>query len=684
MSFHLYGALDPDSPLFVGREEELARIERWLGRGDAVGAVLGGRQNGKTSVLLRARERAQTWQPITFVDFQAVTGADPAACARHIAEQIADQLRGTLTAAPPLPESASGLQTFLRAAASAARAPRIGLFLDELGVLPEETRRWLGSSLRASFNLRLVHRELGRWTFILAGGIELCDMAVYRNSPLRNVLDEIYLGDLSRTAVAALLAAAAVPGLPASRAAELYAWTAGQPYLTQALAEEAARSGSIAAGAAILLSAETHNLPHVFHAIAREGLEPVFRRIVGQEPIPFMRLDDDVARLELVGVLRDDEGLCRPRNALYAEAARRRYGITSPVPARGPQRPLDAVPAMAHDIEDGFAIAIAPEHAAPARDRPGSVVLYEAAAKLSMNFPRSLVEALRRKQLVPFVGAGVAMAVRRASDGRPLFPSWPALLTAAAARLAEEGRHKDAALVNALLALDTPRLLETAQEAKRALGPTWNRFLVEQLSPDANDVQPASLELARLVWGLGSKLVITTNFDAVLRWACPDPGNLREWSIETPSGLTELLQGALQRPTVWHLHGTIHHVDDIILTPDGYTTLYPPSPTVEVRYRAALESLRTQMVGRTLLFVGVSLEDRLFGDQLRWVSQTFRGAAGPHFALVRREDRRAFEQRAAELPVELIEFEAFGEPLHAQLRALVAAAAPPSGGPDPR
>ncbi|XYI03666.1 hypothetical protein ACMHYB_29435 [Sorangium sp. So ce1128] len=29
--------------------------------------------------------------------------------------------------------------------------------------------------------------------------------------------------------------------------------------------------------------------------------------------------------------------------------------------------------------------------------------------------------------------------------------------------------------------------------------PTWNRFLVEQLSPDAKDVQPASLELARLV-----------------------------------------------------------------------------------------------------------------------------------------------------------------------------------------
>ncbi|WP_437819498.1 SIR2 family protein [Sorangium sp. So ce1078] len=657
MFFHLHGPLAPESPLFVGREEELVRIERWLRRGDAVGAVLGGRQNGKTSVLLRARERARPWQPVAFVDFQAVAGTDPAACARHLAEQIADQLGGALAAAPPLPGGAGGLQAFLRAAASAAQAPRIGLFLDELGALPEETRRWLGSALRASFNLRLVHRELGRWTFVLAGGIELCDMAVHRNSPLRNVLDEIYLGDLSEAEVAALLAAAAAPGLPASGAAELCAWTAGQPYLTQALAEEAARSGSLAAAAAALLRAETHNLPHVFHTIDREGLEPIFRRIVAGEPVPFTRLDDDIARLELIGVLRDEAGLCRPRNALYAAAARHCYGLSAP------------------ELE------LSPEQArAPARERQGSVVRGGAAgggaaAEASMTFPRSLVEALCGRRLIPFVGAGVAMAVRRASDGSSLFPSWPALLAAAAVRLGEEGRHKDAALVNALLSLDAPRLLEAAAEAKRALGPTWNRFLVEQLSPDARDVQPSSLELARLVWGLGSQLVITTNYDAVLRWACPDPANLREWIIETPSGLVELLQGALGRPTVWHLHGTIHHVDEIILTPDGYTTLYPSKgPTVEVRYRAALESLRTQIAGRTLLFVGVSLEDRVFGDQLRWVSEAFRGTAGPHFALVRREDRKAFEQRAAELPVEVVEFEAFGEPLHARLRALAAAA----------
>jgi hypothetical protein len=69
MTFHLHGPLDPKSPLFVGREADLKRIDLWLRHGDAIGAVLGGRQNGKTSVLLRARDSARTWQRIAFVDF---------------------------------------------------------------------------------------------------------------------------------------------------------------------------------------------------------------------------------------------------------------------------------------------------------------------------------------------------------------------------------------------------------------------------------------------------------------------------------------------------------------------------------------------------------------------------------------------------------------------------------------
>jgi hypothetical protein len=274
-------------------------------------------------------------------------------------------------APPPLPDEPGGLQRFLQAAGAVAPTARVGLFLDELGVLPDETRRWLGSALRAAFNLRLVHPSLQRWTFVLAGGVELCDMAVHRSSPLRNVLDEIYLGDLSPVAVESLIAASGEGARLAASGGAIHAWTSGHPYLTQALAEEALGAASIDEAAAALLRSESHNLPHVFHAITREDLEPLFRRIVGGERVEFIRLDERVARLELLGVIKEEAGACRPRNPLYAEAAAGRYATSldggQPVPAARPaQRRLVFV---SYSHEDDRWQKLLRQACAPFKDR---------------------------------------------------------------------------------------------------------------------------------------------------------------------------------------------------------------------------------------------------------------------------------------------------------------------------
>src|SRR6266496_169006 len=49
------GPLDPESRLFVGRSAELTQMETWLISVRCVGAVLGARQTGKTSLLLKLR-----------------------------------------------------------------------------------------------------------------------------------------------------------------------------------------------------------------------------------------------------------------------------------------------------------------------------------------------------------------------------------------------------------------------------------------------------------------------------------------------------------------------------------------------------------------------------------------------------------------------------------------------------
>lgn len=274
--------------------------------------------------------------------------------------------------------------------------------------------------------------------------------------------------------------------------------------------------------------------------------------------------------------------------------------------------------------------------------------------------PQSLIDARARGSLIPFVGAGVSMAVR-APGGAAAFPSWKGLLKFAAKRLGEEGREQKA-IVEAMLGQRPPEYLAAAHYAQKGLGPLWPGFLREALGIERNTIDASTLALARAVWRLGSKLVITTNYDRVLRWACPEPDDLDEWSIEATQGLVEARRGQLRRPTVWHLHGSVTDAAKIILSPDGYALLYP-SDGHQVSYQAALESLRALMVDRHFVFVGFSLDDEFFVRQLEWVAETFGGLAGPHYVLTPERDMAAMSAKVAGLGVQAVAFAEFGRPL---------------------
>ena len=67
-----------------------------------------------------------------------------------------------------------------------------------------------------------------------------------------------------------------------------------------------------------------------------------------------------------------------------------------------------------------------------------------------MEFPQELKQGLRDHKVIPFIGAGVSMAVRRRGSLEPLFPSWKQLLLSAADRLEKELKKADADLVKAI------------------------------------------------------------------------------------------------------------------------------------------------------------------------------------------------------------------------------------------
>jgi hypothetical protein len=337
MSFVYRGPLAPDSPLFVGRDTELRRIDGWLRNGNAVGLILGGRQNGKTTLMLRARQEFGKRYELLFLNLQGATGAGERECTRFVAERIADQL------GRPGADDGADLLRVLRVAAESTPT-RLGLLIDEIGALPDGTARWLAATVRSVFTDRFVIPAFQRLAFIIAGGEEMMHLAVRGNSPLRNVADSMYLGDLTPDHVAELLGAGDGPAL-AARAAEVHRVTGGHPYFTQLVAEKLAVGGAIDDIVDHIVRVEDRNLPHVFHAIHDRGLDHILRRLAADERVSFSRSDDDVAILELIGLVRDDAGVCRVRNPIQLEALRRRYGVAaSTITANGPSKIGAAAP----------------------------------------------------------------------------------------------------------------------------------------------------------------------------------------------------------------------------------------------------------------------------------------------------------------------------------------------------
>ena len=331
--FVTHGPLEPDSPLFVGRQAELAQMDQWLQQARYVGALLGGRQTGKTSLLLKLRHHFQAKYRLVYVDLEAIHGGSETDCFEFIAEEMIDQLGDADDdAAADLPGNSRHFLRFLRRLSRQSQAIRIAVLLDEVGALPPETAVKLAHNIRSVFTSRQVRPEYRRFVFILAGSTDMLQLTSGVSSPLKNVTDSIYLADLTFTEVRELLLQGSGNDYANLTAERIYHWTQGHPYLTQLLAAALHKTGQSHSDAAVdalvekLLQIEDRNLPHLFRHLAGQTPSPwnVIRSVMAGEVVPFSRSSDVVAELELLGLIRNENGRCRLRNPFYAAAIRRR------------------------------------------------------------------------------------------------------------------------------------------------------------------------------------------------------------------------------------------------------------------------------------------------------------------------------------------------------------------------
>jgi hypothetical protein len=327
------GPLPPDSPLFRGRTAELARLIRLCqGEVEAYAIVYGGRQTGKTSLLLRLAAGLPKTVRTCRVDFQWVPGATTRQVFTYLARRVARSLPD-LVAAPEV-DDAPSLVEFLSEAIDQPEISRLVLLLEELGALPQASRNDLAHVLRAVFTNRFDPscRPLARLMVVIAGGVELYDLAATQVSPLQNCCEAMYLPDLSEPEAVGLIADGLtrlrLPHTEAEALGEaIYFHVGGHPYLTQRLGgalEAYLATGELPKPAHVDTAAErllsgNPLLHHLRRALIEEDLLGASKALLDGN-LRFSRLDEDMARLELLGLATEANGYWKVRNRLLARA----------------------------------------------------------------------------------------------------------------------------------------------------------------------------------------------------------------------------------------------------------------------------------------------------------------------------------------------------------------------------
>jgi TolB-like protein/Tfp pilus assembly protein PilF len=250
--------------------------------------------------------------------------------------------------------------------------------------------------------------------------------------------------------------------------------------------------------------------------------------------------------------------------------------------------------------------------------------------------PELLKLALRTGKVIPFVGSGISRAVQRNDgSGKPLFPNWRSYIEILEDALNNNGKSKAADYVQECLNSKPPDYLEAMQIAYNQLGETqWDELLDATLDFEKKDAVETSLELSRLVWHLGSNLIITTNIDKVLQWTCPHPEEFTLLDIQKKEFGKLHKKVDPKCPTVIYLHGHINNKASIIFTKEQYKSFYDFKVN-----EAKLETLKTLLTRRTFLFLGFSLDDPYFLQQLNYFHKLYDGGADSLFVVIHKNER---------------------------------------------
>jgi len=237
---------------------------------------------------------------------------------------------------------------------------------------------------------------------------------------------------------------------------------------------------------------------------------------------------------------------------------------------------------------------------------------------------------ISEKKVVPFVGAGISMGVRY-MNGDSAFLSWGELLHKLKDAITDETKKSE---IEEQLSQKNIDYLDVADAIKESLTlREFNDILSNTFDVDYNAIDQRGYQTAEAIWGLGSDLIITTNYDKAVEQACRDK-NIVSWDIKSPHGQARYGRDGVKNPTVWHLHGHIDNTDNIILTTDKYEKLYTEDISTS-EYQTALALLQIIISTKSLLFIGFSLDDEFVKRQIKETIERFGSNTHEHYILLK-------------------------------------------------
>ncbi|WP_323593820.1 SIR2 family protein [Aliarcobacter butzleri] len=249
------------------------------------------------------------------------------------------------------------------------------------------------------------------------------------------------------------------------------------------------------------------------------------------------------------------------------------------------------------------------------------------------DLPQSLIDAIKNNTLIPFVGAGISMGIKDNQNNR-IFKSWTNSLLDAVEILNYEQKTKEATAIKALLDLPDVDYLETASKIHKYLNSNWNKYLTQTFDKKSENINQSSLQIPKEILKINN-LVITTNYDDVLKWACENKDDLIEWDKKALYGQVESLKQNPSKQTIWYLHGKISNPDDIVFTKESYEETYKENS-------GAIEVLKYHLLTKSFIFCGFSLDDPYIKIQLEKLKSIFGTNLSKHYMIIQKGQKKDF------------------------------------------